>query len=596
MSEAEILGSVGLVYPGGQPKAMRDHADNWQQLAKYLEEQHEQLEALLSRSRGHWQGDAAGTFSAEVKAMGDASSQAAEISKQLAAAQLKHADQHEKVLEVLKELAILIATTLAYIAAASLFPPLLEMARIQLALLVSTAGQVIRILAEGLSVLVRFLVRAQQAIEGFSQLAVRTGGFKFGYGRLLVEGTRDFSIDLTANATVAAIRNKPLSAEQLLTSAAVSFGVGGVIGGLEASGVKKVMDDAGAVKRGADGKPALLSFGEQYRGAVKSLGRRPSISSQGTEQSVPPLTGPWAEYADAHASAQAQRVNGSTAEQRRLTEDQAAAQRAYSQRDERYSHAQDLKRKAEEHEHRASGLLASAEKDLHNRQTQHDAYRASGNAQLIRDAEQQISVAQAAVLARRRELENVQAAHRRAQHELVEKIASKDSAAERLRTVEERAAVSRRLSESADRVRTETTLGQRLGHTWRNNEWRQTFGATQGWREILLFDSVKDFVKGVSNSAALGGINAAKGEKSAGDIWKDALLGGATGAVRGALKGSFNNVAFPAGGVEEIMWKVGTKTLDVYTREQVKPLMASEQSGKVAVATEPEVAQPESTA
>lgn len=599
MGGLQALDGVGVLHPGGQPEVLREHAEYWQDLVEHLRAQHGQFSSLVSQLQEGWQGEAVAVFQLHATKLLESSGQAAEIANGVASSQQEHADRHAQALVIVRELAVQIAVTLAFIAAAAWFPPLLEVAEAQLALLVGTAGRVIRCLAEILSDLTRFLVRARQSIEEFSKLSVRTEEFSFGYGRLLVDGARDFAVDLMANASTSAIQHQPLTAKGLFTSAGLSAGVGGLFGGLETSGMKKVLNDTGSAQRLADGLPTFVSFGDQYKRAVKSLGRANSGATRPAHTARPASpTGPWGEYADARSNARALGVGAAAAEGERLAAALAAAQarhrRAVShQSDERRSvlGAEAQLRATGGGVRTAQGRLADAEHEVTTLQALRDVYRASQNPEWIQDAERQLSAAHVQRAARDQEWVDSLARHEQAGQRLdTVRLRSQAAEAEVAREAKHSTAVEQSLqawkrhSVATARVRSETSLNQQLGHAWRNNEWRQGFGSPKEWREYLLYDGVKDFAKGFTGNTVQAGIRAANGSENPGDIWRDALLGGTGGMMRGVLKGRFTNVSFPGGGIEEMVWKAGAKSLDKFLRDQIKHVIESEPSAGAASA------------
>ncbi|MGW3635942.1 WXG100-like domain-containing protein [Streptomyces sp. NPDC005122] len=583
MDGAQGLGLVGLPDPGGHPAVLREHAESWQELATHLQEQQDRLGALVARSQEQWQGGAADTFHERALTFLASSDQAVETANSMADAQRQHADQHQQVLEIVEELAIQIAVTLAFIVAATLFAPLLSFMEAELELLVTAAGRMVSLLDEILSELVRFLVRARQLIEQFSKLTLRTERFSFGYGRLLADGAKDFSIDLMANAITSAIEHEPLSTERLFTSAAVSFGVGGLFGALEASGLKKALTETGRVKRGEDGLPSFISFGDQYKKALNSLGGREAPHAANPARPAADDAGAWGEYATARGNARALDATGGAATGARMADDWAAAQARHRLALDRLPSPQLLSAAEARVVDTGNGVrvatarLTDAEGEAWTAQTLFDLHREIANPEWTRGAEEQLAEVRAQCAAWRQELTGRQALHGQAAQELATarhraQTAAADVAreAQAYQAAANRSGAWHRLSTAADRVRTETSLGERFTYTWRNNTWRQAFGHPKSWPEFLFFEGTKDFAKGFSSSLTQAGIGVAQGTKSLDNIWKDALLGGAGGMTRGIVKGRFTNIAFPGGGIEEMLWKVGTKGLDKYIRDQIK--------------------------
>ncbi|MFD9052937.1 WXG100 family type VII secretion target [Streptomyces zaomyceticus] len=591
MDEAErLLSQVGLVYPGGRPAVLRAHAEDWEELADYLRKHRTQLQSTLVESRPGWEGESATSFRQQVEELIEASEQTAEMAERLAGEQRRHAQKHEAVLKIVRELAIEIGVFLAYLAVAAFLPSLLATVKAYLTVLVGTAGRFIRLLADVLDTVVTTLVRARQAIERFSRLTVRTGSLDLGYGRLLTEGTKDFAIDLAASATSKGIQGKPLDAGQLFLSAGISFGVGGAFGVLESSGVRRASDGAASGRpRTDDGESAFVSFSDRYRMAVNSLGRPKTSAAPSPTRGAPtPPRTMWSELVDARNEARALDLDGSVTESVRLADELATAKTRYLKALDRRPAEARLTR-AEEHvlsagdEVRvAERRLTDVEQDLNKWKTLTAVLRGSGHRDWIDEAGRHSSLAELAYSARRQELDRSRDAHEQALRELDDaRIEVKRSSAdvtratEEYRTAQNRFAAAERLSAATALVRSESTAGQRLGYAWTDNTYRGAFGESKSWREYVLYDGVKDFLKGFTSSTTLAGVHAGNGTISASDIWKEGLLGGAGGALRGVLNGRFGNVAFPTGGFEEVIWKSGAKSLDQFVRDQIKPVIAS---------------------
>lgn len=567
------------------------HAEDWEELADYLRNHRTQLQSALVESRPGWEGESAASFRRHVEELIEASEQTSEVAERLAGEQRRHAQKHEAVLRIIRELAIEIGVFLAYLALAAFLPSLLATVKAYLTILVGTAGRFIRLLADVLDTVVTTLIRARQAIERFSRLTVRTGSLDVGYGRLLTEGTKDFAIDLAASATSKGIQGKPLDAGHLFLSAGISFGVGGAFGVIEASGVRRAGESTAAARhRTDDGEAAFVSFSDRYRMAVNSLGRpktSPALNPAPGSPPPPPKTS-WNELVNARNEARAFDLDGSVTESIRLADELTTVKARYLEAlDHRPSDAR-LTR-AEEHvlstgdEVRvAERRLMEVEQDLSKWKTLTTVLRGSGNRDWIDDAERQSFLAELAYTTQRQELDRNRVVHEHARKELADarlelkqSAANVTRAAEEYRTAVNRSATAERLSAAAAHVRSESTVGQRLGFAWADNTWHGTFGESKGWREYVLYDGVKDFLKGFSSSTALAGFHAGYGTVSAGDIWKEGLLGGAGGALRGMLNGRFSNTAFPSGGIEEIIWKSGAKSLDQFVRDQIKPVIMS---------------------
>ncbi|MEV8096743.1 hypothetical protein [Kitasatospora sp. NPDC085879] len=278
LEPSHALAAVGLPDPGGNPGVLRDNAQAHYDLAAQLRAHSAFVEDLARQSQAVWQGSAADAFRLAAASHSTDLSTTASIAVKTAEQHEDHASRLGQALEILKELAIQIGATLAFIAAAAAFPPLLAAAEMQLAVLAVDAGRLVQWLADVLSAVVRFFVRARTWIAQFSKLVWRGESFSLGYGKLVFDGTRDMVVDVLANLTARGIGHKPLDIT-MLWSALGSGLAGGLLGGLEASGFKKILTEAGEVKRAADGLPEFVSLGEQGKSWVNSLGKAPTRDS-----------------------------------------------------------------------------------------------------------------------------------------------------------------------------------------------------------------------------------------------------------------------------------------------------------------------------
>jgi hypothetical protein len=587
MDQPDALGHVGVPNPGGQPSDQRQFAQGWEELAARLQEHQERLESLVSQAP-NWQDASSADFLNQLNTFAQSSQQAAETSARAAEAQRTHADSHERALEIIKELAIQIAVTLAFIAAAALFPLALAAAQAQLVMLAQTAGRVVSMLARFLSALGRSLAQVRTAIEGLSQLSFRTESFAVGYGRFLADGVRDFTIDLLANSTTSAILHKPITAQSLLTSAGVSFGVGGFLGALENSSAKKLLGEAGTIQRNADGLPKFELLGTRYRNAVENMGGSSATKSADSAKiagKVPTGAGTKAldDAARANAHARDLGVHIGAREGERLTA-------GLSDTSARLGKALETQGTGLQSEERAAKLvrqsgdaLSSAKDDvthaqgrLSEAQTLRDVMGASGKTDWARHAEEQLTGAKTEHASAQQHLTDARDLHEQHQQAYDQaRHVSADNADQVVRTTSEHQQAAGKLSAwqdmsaKASAARSQNSLGSQLSYAVRHNDWRDSFGAARGWRNAVFYDGVKDGTKGFLSNLTQSGISAGQGNTDPGSVWKEALLGAAGGSARGVLKGKMTNVAFPNGGLEEIMWKSGTKGLDKFAREQI---------------------------
>lgn len=592
MDQERAGASVGVLNPGGNPQRLADGAQGWQELSTQLRQQSDRLTKLLSQSEQVWHGEGADAFHARGQRLAATTAQAAQVASEVGAQQRKHAEHHSLVLELIKEILIQIAVTLALMALATIFPWLLAAAQVQLAMLVVTGCRIIQTLVRSLSLLIKTLVRARTWLEQLGKLAWKGKNFSVGYGRIIADGARDFATDLVATTTTMAIQHKKLDPGQIFLSAGLSAGVGGAVGGLEASGMKYARTADGAIKRDAAGKPEFVTFGDQLKKKINGIGAKPQ---QATAAAVP--AGPshsravFDRLSQAQPAAREHGLTGALPEGERLT-------RRVSQAGQRHEAAVARLADAESAHRQANELLSQSRDTLHRRAAdlrqakadEHaalsalsDLYHASGSKSPSRESEQyQALQARRAAATRNYEaaadrLADAERDHlrtvrnQRAGEQAVRQAA--DAAAESRRDLEQaqaRVAAWYELAAAREAVLRETSGADRLRNAWQNNDWRQGFGSPKTWREVAFYDTVKDGSKGATGAAAQAGVGVAQGNSDPSDIWKDALLGAAGGSVRGVVNGRTGNVLYPRGGIEEILWKSGTKSLDKYVRGKIK--------------------------
>ncbi|HWC80834.1 MAG TPA: hypothetical protein VG756_12825 [Pseudonocardiaceae bacterium] len=473
MDEDQALGRVGLANPGGDPRALGDSARGWQELSAFLQDQQDRLGTLFAQAPQRWDGAGSDAVRQRVRELAANAQQLSQVAADVGSHQQEHADKHAKVLEIVREVAIQIAVTLAFIALACIFPWLLAAAEAQLVALAVQGGRAVELLAQALSLLTRALSAARGWMTELGKLTWNTGRVSLGYGRFLADGARDFTIDQLANTTTSAIEHKKLDPAQLFTSAAVSFGVGGVVGSLETSGLKRLRNGSGDIARDAAGKPEFVSLGTQAKDLAGKLSGTPRAE---------PVTDPVRARAGELAAAQSR--------------------------------------------------LADTRSGLWSAHTNHELARMSGDEGWRQDTARELAAADGEHTA-------AHAGHAAAAAALDDARAT-------------RAAAARKAAENRN---TKRALG---------------VGSPRDWPEYLIYDPVKDGIKGAISSAGTDGIGVADGRTNPHDIWKDVLLGAAGGSVRGAVNGKFANTAYAKDGLEEIAWKSGTKGLDKFLRGQIE--------------------------
>ncbi|GAA1982232.1 hypothetical protein [Amycolatopsis minnesotensis] len=576
------LAEVGLTNPGGSPAALDHNAQSWAEISAYLNEHSDHLAKLTASGLRDWRGEAANAFAERAIPLMRNAEEEAQRTAAIAARQQQHAKTHQSVLQIIIELSVQIAAMLAFYAAAAAFPALLAWAQAWLNYLVATGARVLRILAEALNALVRFLNQARTWVNAVNELTWNTSKFGVGYGRMITEGVRDIAIDLTANLVSAGIQHKKIDPAQLFISAGISGGIGGLGGALEKSGLKKAVDEAGNVKRRADGTPEFVPFVKQVQNFVKKIGPQPRPRPDG-----PPPSDAHRLLGNAKNSYDRARNLGVTdkpGENVNLAGNLSATRGAYDTALRGRTRAnEEVRRLTDEvrtHEQTARAYRNAADRAGSRVETtamRLDMYRASGNPNWVDDAARELADARAeftaatdglrttenALSTSRRNLSDAQRNETLANHTV-----DSTDAAHRLARDEANAWIGRDASRAL--AWDQTGFSDKFRFVLRNNEWRTSFGSPKKWQETVFYDIPKDAIKGAANGGAKSAAEVSRGNGNSSDIWKDALLGGATGAVRGGVNSVANNKAFPAGGIEETLWKSGSKTMDDYTRRKIK--------------------------
>lgn len=545
MNQAQALGKVGLPDPGGDPAAQRSMAEQWYTLARQLTAHADHTAALIEQSAGsgRWQSDASSTMRTTATSMVDAGRQMAGIAMDVGQHLDEHAKHHELVLEILEQLALQIVVTLAFMAASTMVPPLLAWAEASLMVMATQGSRTLEILAMALRSVVQFLARVRAVIADLAKVAFRTEHFSLGYGKALYEGTRDFVVDLVSNATTTKIEGKQLNAADLFQSAALSFGVGAATGSVTASGIKKVLTAADAIKREADGLPKFLSFEDQYKKLVNSLDSRPP--SPPVEKPVSAASGALDRLARAEKAAK-----------------EAGVWPAFP------GHGSDLA---------ADVVAADTSGDkvaLDSAQHKFDAWSA------LRAAQDRVDQLAGPSLSLDR-LTRAEAAARRAGVQIGSLAEGERLAAELLtaagtgdegvltRAVQKFEAWDE-LHSAREQVATTAPLAVRLRHSFINNAWSQSLGKPKNMLEVVLVDGVKDTVKGVIGSAAGARIDVARGKLSANMMGPTIGLGAASAGLRGVFKSYASNRWFPKDSIEEALWRISNKGLDKLVRDLLK--------------------------
>ncbi|TDD40674.1 hypothetical protein [Saccharopolyspora elongata] len=576
----------------GDPAVLGAQAQAWSTLAAALRSHEADLQSRLAHSQtgGGWTGPAADAFHNATDGLTGRIDALSTFCEEMAQALGHHAQQQKQISEILKEIAIQIAALVAYIAAAAFFPALIATAEAYIATLVAQSNRMLALLAQILATLTRWLASVRAAVQRLAAASWRGESFSFGYGRALVEGFRDFAIDIAASSTAAGITGKNINPEHLFTNAAISFGVGGVFGGVTASGLKRKLDSSGEILRAPDGRPDFVPFSGQIDAVVQSLRWNPSGRRQATTPPEPnsPVPRPHREQAirrldDARANARELGLRGNPREHRHLSGEADAAHERASDAREKLSAAQSALQRAEISGAEAHTALQAArsrvdhaEQRLWRAESLLAVYQRSGNQRWQDDAENFVREARTEHHAATQHVTAVREQHDRAVQALDK---ARDSTGVALREVEQTEDVVnelRRMLAASNEVRAAAiqfnmhgTFDDKLREVWRHNDWRDSFGTAKPWQSIVFHESVRDIAKGASGSAAQSAAGIANGSRDPGTTGRDVLIGALAGGVRGVAVGSAGNRAFPDMGLEEGLFRIGLKSTESFTREQI---------------------------
>jgi hypothetical protein len=525
MDSSTALARVGLLDPGGNPAAISADGYAWQDLARHLNEHVARLQSLAAIAPDRWRGPDADLFAARTAVLANQAAATAAATSATAAQQREHANTHRVVLEILKEIGIQIAATLAFFAASAAFPFTIAVAESWLLRLAAEGSRLLELLVRSLSAVIRMLVRTRAWIEQVMQLSLRTESFTIGYGRMVTEFVRDFTIDTLAGTVAPSIQGKPIDVGQLFKNALIGGLVGSGLGGLERSGITKVLNEADEVVRGLDGKPVFITLSDQAKSAVKSVGRGSASESSESLVRYGPKT-----RSDA------------------LFDDLTSAQ-ARARREQVFGHDDEL-----------PTLIDNLTKARGTHRAAVQQQRAMENAQ-----QQLIATALQCP-------ENIAARHLRAAEETVLRAKT-----EAVRTAKPLAAHFDRLQLWLDLV--DARAAVREGSTTAE-QWLK-FNSRKVWQETLLYDTPRYYLKGFVSNALKTATDLPAGQATPDDVWRSAVIGGTTSSLRGAFNSMSGNRFFPQYGIEETVWKSGLKSLDnVVVGELRTHLPNHEESGQ----------------
>lgn len=615
----------------GDPAAIQANAQAWRELSERMHEHSDRIVELIGHTTDGWSSAASNAFQDNSLLLARSVSDAGEVSA-LVADHLDGHASHQKLLgEILEELAIQIAATLAMWAVAAYVPPLVAALEARLALLTAQLGRAMSLVDEVSRTLMEFLIRVRTWIVQLSKLTWRTERFSIGYGKILYEGVRDGAQDLVSNLTATRIQHKEVDPALLFISAGSSLVGGGLAGLVEASGAKKLVIDGELQTAG--GLPKYVSNVDRFRALLRGLGKSaddevaaeiPAAAVQSGDASAVEI----GEHETAAISA-AQAVT----EVRKLIATLRDLPRLQSEVDAKLAvrdAAQTAYRQAERDEAAARRLIEDADHWLAETRTavdaaaarlaQHEvglrAIDAAGPltgprqyAEAVFHHEERLQdhqMAQAAQIAARQQHHVATERLEVAASRLGQAAAEVDAISANLPTVED---LTGRLRDARAVVQQHMPWQQQWTNAWRNNPWREGYvtryselrvdgavvlkpeawqtqkispfghlpvkgyGATKDWREVVIHNGLKGIIKGARSNTLVSSWQYAMGLRTADSIWKEAALGAGFGAVRGMVDGAGINRTYFQGSLEEIVWRAGTKGLDRMIRSELVPLI-----------------------
>ncbi|MER6759873.1 MULTISPECIES: hypothetical protein [Amycolatopsis] len=567
MTTTSALASLRIPDPGGNPAAQRLTATAWHDLAGHLQEQSAHLTELSGRAGRAWQGGGADSFRAQAQALADKAAIGAHAASQVANTRDSHAEKHQQVLELLRQIGIEIAAMLGFWAAAAAVPPLLAAADAWLSALAVQGGRIVQLLARALADLVGFLVRSRAWIQEVMGLTWRTERFSLGYGRMITEGIRDAVLDVSSNSVTSAILGKKIDPGQLAKSAGLSFLVGGLIGGLEKSGTSRVLDNLGKVKRTPDGLPVFRSFSDQAKSAVNSLGRHNPATPVRAAPSEKALL--FGELDESSRIARGLGLRGHAAEKAALEQELETLRSVQQRTIDRHT---DAGRFSDDAAERAIALRNTVTDRAKAAKAAADDLRTAWVNGVddvgLRSATRQHADALAALESASRQAAGGDRAAARARLAMRATEAETAAVQARVHTATDRLHSSVRWQEARDAVRQNTSVREQWSDAWERNVWRDGFATRKPVTETLLYDTPRYFVKGAATNAAK---SAAEPGATPASVARRALIGGSTSALRGALNSFADNLVYPKSGIEETLWKLGLKGVDNFVSAKVNP-------------------------
>jgi hypothetical protein len=555
------LQTVGLISPGGDPLGIKQTAAMWSSVSYFLQEHADGIAALSARASSSWAGPEADLLRSELAAYAESARSVSGAAAAVGSQQAAEADTHQVVIEIIEQIGVQIAITLGMWAVSALFPPALAAVEAYVSALVVEGSRVLQVLVDALSATVRTLVDARNAIEAVMQLTWRSDNFAIGYGRLITEGVRDFGIDLTAGVGSSAVTHTPLDPLQLFKNALIGGAVGGLLGGIEYSGAKRILDESGAAAVGLDGKPLFQSLSQQVREAVSSLGG---------DEVAAVAEGPRTLYTTAldnlsATTANARRI-GITTTPRGLREIEEELSQAVLAR----SAALEARMQAADRVSALQGFL-----DAFDLASLGRAGPADGEfVRAIRDELGRTSQA------------------------LTDLGSQADELSLGIETQAHRLAGWNTWNSARRVARADASLSEQLAWAWRQNLWRdglatayhepaglspaasvasweslsgpagavgtlaKGFAKPKNWQTVWLYDTPRYFLKGLVSNTAKTASDIPLGKATADDVWKVGLIGAAVSSARGAINGLAGNVLWPRYGIEETIWKAGLKMFD----------------------------------
>jgi hypothetical protein len=592
---AGYLDRVGVPFPGGDPAAIHSSAAQWSALADELGAHIADLADALESAESGQQGETAAELRRQISGVVAQLTVLRQSTADVSQAQQLHAVHHREVLQILRDIAIQIAITVALFAFASIVPGLVSALEARLALLALQAGRAISLLQRSLAALIRTIAEIRAVMQTTLNWGLQFVRVIVPVGRAALEGIRDFFVDLGTNALTAKVEGRSLSVDQLFVAAAISGAAGALLPGLGRMGFR------------SNPSEKFVSADDLYR---RLIPRRPAAEGRIRPESTMRVPSPSVLDNLTEAQAGVTRLGLSGVSRSERDAIGAAVDRGILHTWARQSQVElaGLGDDAARLVRQRQADLASANAKLWSDRAAHQLVGVSGTPELVASSAtrlaqsvEQVGTARAALKTAVSLRDEVRALQYRAE------LIAPASTAHDVVSASAKAGAAHEALENLDHARAqviEHARGwQQAKHFFRHNRWRDGAatdfhpvvhgertefvandwrasafdsrpldGITnpKDWREIIFYHGVKDGFKGTISNLGFTGYQIAEGRASASDLPLAAGLGTVGGSLRGMVKGTAQGRWIPAEGLEEVIWRFGAKGLDKIVSNEVR--------------------------